>query len=632
MNIKDIAGLCGVSSATVSKILNHKDDDISAETRKKVLKIIKEYQYVPYSKIINSVPNKNHLIGVLLSKSTYGVQEMLYRIGEIAGENGYSVIMCNIGEDDKGFTDYVHILENKGVNGIITICMNDEIPEDIKIPVVRVSKKKNVEYQNETANVYCDMKDAGYLATMHLFNKGHRRIAFLLEPGDQEVSYGYIKAYKEKFISPEEEWCFFGTEEEICKVGIESCLGKEITAVICSNVEIGCALYEKIRKQGGSIPEKISVISVRDNPFAEKMYPALTTIKIPLEKMGEKAVEELIERIEGDKQLYECTDKIDLYIQERDSVISPNEVKGEKIVVVGSMNMDCIINVSHIPTDGETVKTRNIVSFPGGKGANQAAGAGKLNGMVYMIGRLGNDREGKEIYNSLVDSGVRMDGVVFDERISTGRAYINVAQNGESTIVIYPGANDKLDRNQIRQYDQILDNAKYCLLSLEISEETVEYAIRKCKKKNVEVILKPSSVEKMKESLFEKIDYFIPNEKEVKQLIPGDTTIEEKAAIIMEKGVKNVIITLGHKGCFLKNSQYERYFPAADFYPVDTTGAADAFISALAVSLSENNNILQAISFATYAAGISITRQGVQPALIDRAGLSLYREDIDTFI
>ena len=149
--------------------------------------------------------------------------------------------------------------------------------------------------------------------------------------------------------------------------------------------------------------------------------------------------------------------------------------------------------------------------------------------------------------------------------------------------------------------------------------------------KNVKVILKPSSVEKMKDSLFQNIDYFIPNEKEVKQLIPGNTTIEEKADILLEKGVKNVIITLGHKGCYLKNAEYERYFPAADFYPLDTTGAADAFISALAVALSEGHEIIYAVGFATFAAGISITRQGVQPAMVDRKGLALYQEEINAF-
>ncbi|TCL57954.1 LacI family transcriptional regulator [Kineothrix alysoides] len=632
MNIKDIANLCGVSPSTVSKILHNKDEDISVETRKKVLEIIKEYQYVPYSKVINSVAPKTNMIGILLSEDMYGVQEILYGIEKEASENGYSILLCNTAGDKEKAAKFYQIFGNKGVDGIISICQPEELPETIKIPAVRILDKKSGVRKNTVADIYFEMQDAGYLATDYLLEKGHHKIACLLEKEDTEIEKGYIKAYGERFVSPNKERVFLGTEEDIIGVGIPKCLNGDITAIICANAEIGNVVYEKIRERGDTVPNKISVISVRDSSLAEKLYPKMTAVHVSAGKIGKAAVNALIQIIEGRKPAYECREKIEPDIRERNSVIIPaGNVQGGKVVVVGSMNMDCMINVSHIPTGGETVRAGNMVSLPGGKGANQAVGAGKLEGLVYMIGRLGNDSDGKEIYNSLVSSGVKTDGVVFDDSIPTGKAYINVAADGESTIVIYPGANERLDRSQVRQYEQLLDDAQYCLLTMEISEETVEYTIKKCQKKNVKVILKPSAVEKMKESLLEKVDYFVPNEKEVMQLIPEAPTIEERADILMQKGVKNVIITLGQNGCYLQNADYKGYFPAAGFYPVDTTGAADAFISALAVSLSEGNDILQAVSFATYAAGVSITRQGVQPAMVDRRGLSLYQEEIGSF-
>lgn len=632
MNIKDIAKLCGVSPSTVSKILHNKDSNISVETRKKVLEVIKEYQYVPYSKVINSAAPKTNMIGVLIDGNAYGAQEFLYAVEAAAAREGYSIILCNTeGEGDR-LQKYCSVLENKGVDGIILVCQDAELPENGKIPKVQIQGKKKEQDKNDTADIYFEMQEAGYTAANYLLEKGHKKIACLLREDDTDIKEGCLLAYKERFVSPEKEWIFMGTDEDIMNIGIARCLGEDVTAVICANLEIGYILYEKLRERGDSIPGKISVVSARDHKIAEKIYPPMTAVHLPANEIGKAAVEALIEIIEGRKPAYECRKRFGFEIKERGSVKKPaNHDQGKKIVVVGSMNMDCIINVSHIPTGGETVRSGNIVSLPGGKGANQAVGAGRLEGLVYMIGRLGNDSDGKEIYNSLVSSGVHTDGVVFDENIPTGKAYINVPPDGESTIVIYGGANEKLDRSQVRQYAQLLDDAAYCLLTLEIAEETVEYTIQKCKKKNVEVILKPSSVEKMKESLFENIDYFIPNEKEVKQLIPGDTTIEEKADILLSKGVKNVIITLGHKGCYLKNAKYERYFPAADFYPLDTTGAADAFISALAVALSEGHEILYAVGFATYAAGVSITRQGVQPAMVDRKGLALYQEEINGF-
>lgn len=629
MNIKDIAKICGVSPSTVSKILHKKDDDISIETRKKVLEIIKEYQYVPYSKVIKSAAPKTNIIGVVLSAETYGVQEILYSIEKTATENGYSIMICNTEGDNDRTVKYMKVLENKGVDGIIAICQGEDIFDSAGVPVVCISDKMVPTGKRRSADIYFEMRDVGYLATSYLLKKGHYKIGGLLTESDQEIEEGYYRAYKESFISPRKEWIFRGTEEDIVNIGISKCLNNDITAVVCTNVEMGNAVYEKLRERGDMIPSKVSIISVRDSKLAEKIYPKMTTVSILTSEIGNSAADVLIQIIEGKTPVHECRKKIEAEIVKRDSVAAPiNHRQGGKIVVVGSMNMDCIINVSNIPSDGETLKSRNIVLLPGGKGANQAVGAGKLEGLVYMIGCLGNDNDGKEIYNSLVNCGVKTDGVVFDDTIPTGKAYVNVAADGASTIVIFPGANEKLDCGQVRQFEHLLDDAKYCLLTLEISEETVEYTISKCKKKNVEVILKPAAVDKINENLFKNIDYFIPNEKEIKQLIPSDTTIEEKAEILIKKGVKNVIITLGHKGCYLRNEKYARYFPAADFHPVDTTGAADAFISSLAVCLSEGNDIIYAIGFATYAAGISITRQGVQPAMVDRVGLDIYREEI----
>lgn len=632
MNIKDIAKLCGVSPSTVSKILHKKDADISTETRKKVLEVIKKYQYVPYSKVIHSAAPKTNTIGVMLSADAYGTQDILYHIEEMAAENGYSILLCNTAGDRNKIVKCCQVFENKGVDGIISI--NQDIGTNIennKIPLVYVFDKDIGKRKNTSAVVMYELKEAGYLAASYLMERGHERIGCLLGEEDVELESGYLKAYKEKFMSPDRDWIFKGTEEDIINIGLAKHLNDDITAIICKDVETGNMIYGKLREWGDGIPDMVSVISARDSMLAEKLFPKMTAVHMPVEELGKAAVEALVSIMEGKTPAYECSCKLIPDIIERGSVTEPlkNRQRG-KIVVIGSMNTDFMINVNHIPTGGETVRAGSIASLPGGKGANQAVGAGKLGGLVYMIGRLGNDSDGKEIYNSLVASGVKTDGVVFDDSIPTGKAYINVAEDGESTIVIYPGANGKLSRSQVRQYEQVLDEAVYCLLTLEISEEIVEYAIQRCRRKNVKVILKPASAEKMKESLFGMIDYFIPNEKEVARLIPGDMTVEQKAEILIGKGVKNVIITLGSDGCYLRNGQYRGYFPAADFHPLDTTGAADAFISAFAVALSEGDDILKAISFASYAAGISITRQGVQPAMVDRKGLAIYQEEIES--
>jgi ribokinase len=262
--------------------------------------------------------------------------------------------------------------------------------------------------------------------------------------------------------------------------------------------------------------------------------------------------------------------------------------------------------------------------LPGGKGANQAVGAAKLGGDVYIIGCLGGDNDGRVLYNSLDSNGVVMKGIQFDNDGTTGKAYIYVGPDGESSIVVYPGTNNKLQSQIIDDNIDCFENASFCLLSTEIPWDTVEHTINLCSQKNIKVIMKPTMPDSIDKKLLSKITYLVPNEKELHIQVAGDMSIEEKAAYFFKNGVKNVIVTLGHKGCYLHNAETKQFFPAAEFHAIDTTGAADAFLSAFAVYLSEGKDVVSAIKFATYAAGISITRDGVQPALADRMAMEIY--------
>ena len=149
-----------------------------------------------------------------------------------------------------------------------------------------------------------------------------------------------------------------------------------------------------------------------------------------------------------------------------------------------------------------------------------------------------------------------------------------------------------------------------------------------CHETNVIVFLKPATIETLDYDVMKYIDYFIPNEKELHKIVQGEDSLEQKAEWLFQQGIKNVIVTLGAKGCYLKNEEYHMYFNAAPFEPQDTTGAADSFIAAFAVAISEGKDILSAIVFATYAAGISVSRLGAQPSMPDRTAIDLYKAEI----
>lgn len=289
-----------------------------------------------------------------------------------------------------------------------------------------------------------------------------------------------------------------------------------------------------------------------------------------------------------------------------------------KIAVAGSMNMDVVIRVPHIPVPGETIIARSMSLHEGGKGANQAVAAARLGGEVHMIGRLGKDKYGETLHQSLIQSGVHTDGIEFDDLVPSGTAYINVSDNGENNIVVLQGANSRLDKEQIDKSETLLDHAAFCLVQMEIPLETVEHVVHVCKKKKVKVLLNPAPAQYLNKEVYSGLYMLIPNESELHILCPGSESLEAKARKLYEYGVENVIVTLGEQGSMLVNKDGIHYFPAYSIHVVDTTAAGDSFIGGLAVGLSENMELEQAIRFATVVAGITVSREGAQSSLPDR--------------
>lgn len=631
MNIKDIAALAGVSASTVSKVLNRNDRDISEPTRKKVLRVVKEYQYVPYSKLRKHILTKNYLLGILLLEKSAISSTFVCAIEQAASKYGYSILLGQMEDHSK----QIQIMESKAVDGILVVGDSDdcqEVVEEIRLKqipctMIRLSGSKTL----NIASVECGEEELAYQSVCYLIEKGHSSIGCVISK-DSAMDKGYQQALDQYKIGFHTNNVF---RDDLRTLEGQNRLREWIkpnhTAIFCADAAHVLCLCSVLQERGIAIPDDISVIAGEDSEYFELLNPAITSVKSFTAQLAYQGVTQLIEQIESEVATMRCV-TLPVSIQERGSVKAPSGYQGQKLVVVGSLNMDESVAVSHIPQGGETLIAKSVMLLPGGKGANQAVGAAKLGGKVYMIGCLGNDNAGKELYNNLLKNKVKTDGVEFETTVPTGKAYINipVTEDGDSTVVVYPGANRFLSSKHIKKHAHLFDDAKYCLLSLEIPIETASYTVAMCKRKNIEIILKPSGADAISKELLEGVSYLIPNTKELYLLVPGEGTVEEKAERLYNIGVKNVIVTLGKDGCYLKNDRYARFFKAADFEAVDTTGGADAFISALAVYLSEDVPLVHAIGFATYSAGISVTRQGVQPAMPDRAALDMYQDDIIT--
>lgn len=621
MTIKDIAQLAGVSISTVSKIVNGKDETINSETRERVLRIVQEYNYTPYSSVKSISSAKSFLIGVLVNNmmSTYG---LIKGIIDSSKENNYNVIVCDSYGDENEELKNITALCKNNVAGVIW----DKVSEK-STQFEKEFKDKNIQiysindYHDEEAYVI-DYEEMGYFVTQKMIDCKHTNIACVVNSNNdiEDLFFkGFQRCLYENKISFNEKMKINHDDEST----FEEMIIQGVTGAVCSQFQWGLTLYESLAKRKYKIPNDFSIITLRDDLCENITYPKLSTVKIPSYEFGKYICSSLIHKLNKREHLKERF-TVQYRLENENSIDLPYTSRNKKIVVIGSINMDIMINVDEVPQVGKAVIVKKHLMIPGGKGTNQAIGVAKMGNEVALIGKVGKDYEGRLLYDAMHENNINMLGISTDDRFDTGKAYIYVQRDGESSIALYSGANQNLTPLDIEKNKRLFENTGFCLLQTEIPIETVEYAAKVAKQYGAQIILKPSASSNISNELIQSVDYFVPNKKEISILCPHRQSIEEQADYFLEKGVKTVIITLGHKGCFVKNKDFSEYFPAADFVPIDTTGAADAFISALAVYLIEDYDLRLAIRYATYAAGFSVTRQGVVPALVDRNSLEMH--------
>ncbi|BEO20663.1 ribokinase [Serratia marcescens] len=302
-----------------------------------------------------------------------------------------------------------------------------------------------------------------------------------------------------------------------------------------------------------------------------------------------------------------------------------------KLVVLGSINADHILNIEQFPHPGETVIGKQYKVAFGGKGANQAVAAGRSGAEIAFIACVGADDIGERIRRQLASDRIDTQPIEAIADSTTGVALIFVNAEGENVIGIDAGANAAVTPDYLARYQQKVIDADALLMQLESPLETVIAAARLAKQHQTQVILNPAPARELPDELLAMIDIITPNETEAQRLtgiaVDNDDDAARAAQALHDKGIATVIITLGSRGVWLSengNGNGKRV-PGFKVQAVDTIAAGDTFNGALVTALLEGKVMADAVRFAHAAAAIAVTRPGAQPSVP-------WREEIDAFL
>ncbi|MGL5906309.1 MAG: ribokinase [Shewanella sp.] len=294
-----------------------------------------------------------------------------------------------------------------------------------------------------------------------------------------------------------------------------------------------------------------------------------------------------------------------------------------KLVVLGSVNADHVLQVPSFPRPGETLHGRNYQVIPGGKGANQAVAAARLTADIAFIASVGDDAIGAQMCAAFQRDGINIEGIKVQANCPTGIAIIQVADSGENSICLAAEANALLTAEAIATDLTAIRAADYLLMQLETPPCAIELAAKVAKEANTQVILNPAPARPLSEALLACVDIITPNETEAEVLtgikVCDDASAQAAADKLHASGIATVMITLGARGVWLSQQGQGELIAGFKVDATDTTAAGDTFNGAFVTALMEAMPLPRAIKFAHAAAAISVTRFGAQTSIPTRA-------------
>lgn len=281
------------------------------------------------------------------------------------------------------------------------------------------------------------------------------------------------------------------------------------------------------------------------------------------------------------------------------------------ITVIGSVNMDLVVQTDHFPQQGETTLGNLYTTVPGGKGANQAVAAARLGGRVNMVANVGDDPFGEELLKNLLANDVNIEGITKSTKTASGIANILLSA-GDNRIIVVPGANYEVTPSRIKEMIDVIQASRLVVLQLEIPIPTIDYILQVCTDLNIPVLLNPAPAGGFDQQFMEHVAYLTPNETECEQIFGVNMVTA------LERYPNKLIVTLGSSGARYFDGEKHVIVEGFKTEVVDTTGAGDTFNGALAYGIVEGFDLQKAVRFANAAGSLSVEKFGAQGGMPSR--------------
>lgn len=611
MNIKDIAAKANVSTSTVSKIVNNKDASIASETRKRVLKIIRQYHYTPYAKI--SSQTKTWRIAVLL-RSSISFDTTLDGIIQTAQSAGYGTIVFNSYSNIDQEIKNINALTKHKIDGVIWEPVSNESHkqhqqklQQSNLPLLTIGPNGG---DNSLLLPYAD---AAYKLTEQLINQGHTNIGCLMSQGRRTDVFlsGMRTCMFDHHLTFNDNQIFYDLSDEL----IEKISNQTITALVSSHYRKALECYQLMNSLHHQLPDDLSLVSIKNDTVEQLVYPnnaKISTYTIRNADFGSYLCDKLIAKIEKKKIAQESFVQ-EFHLDNTQTIGAPPQSRTRKITVVGPITMNTYLSVPTLPDQENTVIAQTSTVQPSGSGINQALGIAKLDQRVSLIGNVGSDTDADSIYKTLTQYDIDTSGVLRNTQTYTGKAYSLVNPQGKFLTSVLAGANETLTAENILARKEFFANTAYCLVASDIPIQAALTACHIAHQYGAKVIL--SHVQRRKlltKELMQKADVVILGLQE------RIDSIHKQAKALLQEGMQSLIIASENDGYYLFNNGNEHHYHTITESFASNETLCDAFTASLAAYLLRGYSIEQAMPVAISATEYSVCNENSTPVFIDR--------------